>query len=114
MPIHVNDQLGLKKLSATWVPRSVCLDYKRVTISKICLELYNRNPNSFFRRFPIVNETRIWKSSIFLGFKRNNPHRLPLKREKQLAMNVMTTYETHLKRIEKETTACGQKNVLFH
>ena len=45
----LNDQLGLRKLSARWVPRLLSIDHKRkrVTISKDCLELFNRNPNEF-------------------------------------------------------------------
>lgn len=57
----LNDQLGLRKLSARWVPRLLSIDHKRnrVTTSKDCLELFNRNSNEFLRRFVTVDETWI-------------------------------------------------------
>ena len=57
----LNDQLGLRKLSARWVPRLLSIDHKRkrVTASKDCLELINRNLNEFLRRFVTVDETWI-------------------------------------------------------
>ena len=57
----LNDQLGLRKLSARWVPRLLSIDHKRkrVTTSKDCLELFNRNSNEFLRRFITVDETWI-------------------------------------------------------
>ena len=57
----LNGQLGLRKLSARWVPRLLSIDHKRnrVTTSKDCLELFNRNSNDFLRRFVTVDETWI-------------------------------------------------------
>jgi len=53
----VHEQLGMKKLSARWVPR--LLDHKRdrVTISKQYLEMIQRNPDEFLRQFITVDET---------------------------------------------------------
>ena len=57
----LNDQLGLKKLSARWVPRLLSVDHKRNRVStlKDCVELFNRNSNEFLRRFVTVDETWI-------------------------------------------------------
>jgi len=47
-------QLGMKKLSARWVARLLMLmDHKRdrMTISKQCLEIFQRNSDKFLRRF---------------------------------------------------------------
>jgi len=40
----LHEQLGMKKLSARWVPRLLIVDHKRdrVTISKQCLEMFQR------------------------------------------------------------------------
>lgn len=57
----LNDHLGMRKLSARWVPRLLTIDHKRnrVTISQECLALFNRNMNEFLRRFVTVDETWI-------------------------------------------------------
>ncbi|KAG5343856.1 RTJK polymerase, partial [Acromyrmex charruanus] len=57
----LHEQLGIKKLSARWVPRLLTVDHKRdrMTISKQCLEMFQRNPDEFLRRFIIVDETWI-------------------------------------------------------
>lgn len=57
----VHEHLGMRKLSARWVPRLLTMDNKRnrVTTSKECLALLNRNPTDFFRRFVTVDETWI-------------------------------------------------------
>ena len=51
----------MKKLSARWVPHLLTVDHKRdrVTISKQCLEMFQRNPDEFLRRFITVDETWI-------------------------------------------------------
>ncbi|XP_012057892.1 PREDICTED: histone-lysine N-methyltransferase SETMAR-like [Atta cephalotes] len=55
----------MKKLSTRWVSRLLTVDHKRdcVTISKQCgdnnLEMFQRNPDEFLRRFITVDETRI-------------------------------------------------------
>ncbi|XP_033229681.1 uncharacterized protein LOC117181226 [Belonocnema kinseyi] len=53
--------LDMKKLSVRWVPQLLTLDHKRnrVTTSKDCLTMFNRNPNEFLRRFVTVDETWI-------------------------------------------------------
>jgi len=59
---HVlHEYLDMKKVSARWVPRLLTLDHKRnrVTISKECLAMFNRNPKEFLRRFVTVDETWI-------------------------------------------------------
>ncbi|KAG5320457.1 SETMR methyltransferase, partial [Pseudoatta argentina] len=56
------EQLGMKKLSAKWVPRlGVTMEHKRnrVTISKQYLKMFQRNPDEFLRRFITVDETWI-------------------------------------------------------
>ncbi|KAG5312849.1 SETMR methyltransferase, partial [Acromyrmex insinuator] len=58
----LHEQLGMKKLSARWVPRLLTVDHKRnrVTISKQCLKMFQRNvPDKFLRRFITVDETWI-------------------------------------------------------
>jgi len=56
----LHEQLGMKKLSARWVPRLLTVDHKRdrVTILKQCLEMFQCNPE-FLRRFITVDETWI-------------------------------------------------------
>ncbi|KAG5343805.1 SETMR methyltransferase, partial [Acromyrmex heyeri] len=55
----LHEQLGMKKLSATWVLRLLIVDHKRdcVTILKQCLEMFQCNPDEFLRRFITVVET---------------------------------------------------------
>ena len=55
----LHEQSGMKKLSARWVPRLFAVDHKRdrVTISKQCLEMFQRNPDEFLRRLITVDET---------------------------------------------------------
>lgn len=55
----LHDILGMKKLSARWVPRLLTSDQKRrrLNISQQCLDLYKRNPTEFLRRFITVDET---------------------------------------------------------
>ena len=57
----LHEYLDMRKLSARWVPRLLTIDHKRerVTISKECLAMFNRNPNEFLRRFVTVDETWI-------------------------------------------------------
>ena len=58
----LHEQIGMKKLSARWVPRSLTMDHKRdcVTISKQCLKMFQHNPDEFLRRFITVDETWIY------------------------------------------------------
>ena len=45
----LHEQLGMKKLSARWVPRLLTVDHNRVTILKLYLEMFQRNPDEFLR-----------------------------------------------------------------
>ena len=53
----LHEQLGMKKLWARWLPRLFTADHKRdrVTISKQCLEMFQRNPDEFLHRFITVD-----------------------------------------------------------
>ena len=57
----LSDHLGMRKLSARWVPRLLTIDHKRnrVTVSQECLALFNRNMDEYLRRFVTVDETWI-------------------------------------------------------
>lgn len=55
----LNEDLGMRKLSARWVPRLLTLDQKRVrmNISKALLAQFRRNKPEFWRRLITVDET---------------------------------------------------------
>lgn len=57
----LHEQLGMKKLSARWVPHLLNYDQKAVRqdISQECLDLFKRNKKDFLRRFVTVDETWI-------------------------------------------------------
>jgi len=57
----LHDILGMRKLSARWVPRLLTPDQKRtrLNISQQCLDQFQRNPAEFLRRFITVDETWI-------------------------------------------------------
>jgi histone-lysine N-methyltransferase SETMAR len=57
----LHDQLCMRKLSARWVPRLLTVDHKRnrVTDSKACLAMLNKDKKDFFRRLVTVDETWI-------------------------------------------------------
>jgi len=57
----LHEILGMRKLSARWVPRLLTPDNKRNrgTTSERCLTLFKRNPKEFLRRFVTVDETWI-------------------------------------------------------
>lgn len=66
--VHISDErvrnilhehLHMKKVSARWVPRLLTMDQKvqRMNISMSSLEIYNRNPSEFLRRYITVDET---------------------------------------------------------
>ena len=57
----LHESLGMRKLSARWVPRLLTPDNKRnrETTSEQCLTLFKRNPKEFLRRFVTVDETWI-------------------------------------------------------
>lgn len=56
----LHEKLGMKKISARWVPRLLTLENKRnrVVDSQIILELFRRDPDEFLRRYITVDE--IW------------------------------------------------------
>jgi len=57
----LHEILGMRKLSALWLPRLLTPDNKRnsETTSEQCLTLFKRNPKEFLRRFVTVDETWI-------------------------------------------------------
>ena len=57
----LHDNLGMRKLSARWVPRLLMVNNKRILLLtlKQCLDLFKRNPQEFLRRIVIANETWI-------------------------------------------------------
>ena len=57
----LHETLGMRKLSARWVPRLLTLEHKRnrMTTSKHCLDMFKRNRKEFLRRFVTVDETWI-------------------------------------------------------
>ncbi|KAG5339771.1 SETMR methyltransferase, partial [Acromyrmex heyeri] len=59
--VILHKQLGMKKLLIRWVPCLLTVDHKRdrVTISKQCLQMFQRNPDKFLCRFITVDETWI-------------------------------------------------------
>jgi len=58
----LHEILGMRKLSARWVPRLLTPDNKRnrETTSEQCFTLFKRNPKEFLRRFVTVDETWIY------------------------------------------------------
>lgn len=57
----LHEKLGMRKLSARWVPRLLTVEQKRnrMTTSEHCLAMFKRNPKEFLRRFVTVDETWI-------------------------------------------------------
>ena len=57
----LHQELGMRKLSARWVPRLLTLEQKRVreTKSEECLKMFKGNPREFLRRYVTVDETWI-------------------------------------------------------
>lgn len=55
----LHEILGMRKLSARWVPRLLTPDNKRVReiTSDQCLKLFKRNAKEFLRHFVTVDET---------------------------------------------------------
>ena len=81
----LHEHLQMKKLCARWVPRLLTIDEKqrRVDDSERNLELFQRNPNEFFRRFVAMDETWIhyytpeskWASAEWLEPHESRPKR---------------------------------------
>jgi len=57
----LHEKLGMRKLSAKWVPRLLTVKQKRnrMTTSEHCLDMFKHNPKEFLRRFITVDETWI-------------------------------------------------------
>ena len=57
----LHKELHMNKLCAIWVPRILTPEQKRnrMTMSQHALELYNKNPADFLRRFITIDETWI-------------------------------------------------------
>ena len=57
----LHEKLGMRKISARWVPRLLTVEQKRnrMTTSEHCLDMFKRNPKEFLRHFVTVNETWI-------------------------------------------------------
>lgn len=57
----LHDRLGMRKLSARWVPRLLTVDNKRIRVSvlKQCFDFLKRNSQEFWRRVISVDETWI-------------------------------------------------------
>ncbi|XP_023217030.1 histone-lysine N-methyltransferase SETMAR-like [Centruroides sculpturatus] len=57
----LHEKLGVKKISARWVPRLLSVENKRnrVVDSEAILALFRRNPDEFLRRYITVDETWI-------------------------------------------------------
>lgn len=55
----LTDELGMRKLSARWVPRLLTPEQKivRVVHSEECLDIFERDPKEFLRRYVTVDET---------------------------------------------------------
>lgn len=55
----IHDHLGMRKVSARWVPRMLTDEQKRdrVRISRRCLKLIKDNPDEFLHRFVTMDET---------------------------------------------------------
>ncbi|KAM8704751.1 hypothetical protein ACLKA7_009240 [Drosophila subpalustris] len=57
----LHDHLHMKKLNVKWVPHFLDIEQreKRVADSKFCLDMFNRNPSEFLRRYITMDETWI-------------------------------------------------------
>ncbi|KAM8718903.1 hypothetical protein ACLKA7_011582 [Drosophila subpalustris] len=57
----LHDHLHMKKINVKWVPHFLDIEQreKRVADSKSCLDMFNRNPSEFFRRYITMDETWI-------------------------------------------------------
>ena len=55
----LTEELGMKKLSARWVPRLLTSDQKRMRMqaSQECLDRFKKNPKNCIRIFVITDET---------------------------------------------------------
>ncbi|KAL7725063.1 hypothetical protein ACLKA6_010337 [Drosophila palustris] len=57
----LHDHLHMKKLNVKWVSHFLDIEQreKRVADSKSCLDMFNRNPSEFLRRYITMDETWI-------------------------------------------------------
>ncbi|GBP85450.1 Histone-lysine N-methyltransferase SETMAR [Eumeta japonica] len=113
--------LGMRKLSARWVPRLLTLDRKRnrVTTSKECLAMFSRNPDKFLRRFVTMDETWIHHNTPETKEQSkqwvSRGERVPKKAKQSLSANkVMATVfwdargVIHIDYLEKGKTITGE------
>ena len=87
----LNQHLGMRKLSARWVPRLLTVDQKRVrmNISNALLAQFRRNKSEFWRRLITVDETWIHHytpETFFVKWRGNHPREQLFCREKRLAL----------------------------
>jgi len=136
----LHEILGMRKLSARWVPRLLTPDNKRnrETTSERCLTLFKRNPKKFLRR-PLVHTRdqgtvktvditrrtcsdegedcpigRKGDGHRFLGLTRCDLHRLPVEGQNgHRAVLCRIIGPTH-RRIAENTAPLGEEKVLFH
>ncbi|XP_014486228.1 PREDICTED: uncharacterized protein LOC106750413 [Dinoponera quadriceps] len=114
----LHDNLGMKKLSARWVPRLLTVDNKRMRLSvaKQCLELFKRNPQEFLRQVVTVHETWIHHYTPETKEQWTSPGKRALKKTKTVpsAGKVMATVfwdtqgVTFIDYLEKGKTMTGQ------
>ena len=58
----LNECLGMRNLSARWLPRLLTADHKRarVVAPEQCLGMFQRNSKEFLRRYVTVDKTWIY------------------------------------------------------
>ncbi|KAG5314934.1 SETMR methyltransferase, partial [Acromyrmex insinuator] len=122
----LHEQLGMKKLSARWMPRLLTVEHKRdVTISKQCLKMFQRNPDEFLRRFITVD-----MDPLHLRRNSQNSESAPKKTTLKSAGKVMATIFWDARGIiidyyaalldcfnnilKKKRSHLAKKKVLFH
>ncbi|KAG5314932.1 SETMR methyltransferase, partial [Acromyrmex insinuator] len=115
----LNEQLGMKKLSARWVPRLLTVDHKRncVTISKQCLVMFQRNPDEFLRRFITLDETWMHYFTLETKEQEEGENREVGRKGEGLPINgdyyaaLLDCFNNILK---KKRSYLAKKKVLFH
>ena len=61
LPWNFSTAVGMRKLTAKWVPHLLTIDQKRERVcdTKSCLNLFNRNSSDFLRRLVVIDKTWI-------------------------------------------------------
>ncbi|KAG5337044.1 SETMR methyltransferase, partial [Acromyrmex charruanus] len=110
----LHEQLGMKKLSARWVPRLLTVDHKRdrMTISKQCLEIFQRNPDEFLRRFITMDE--IWIHYFTSETKEHIIHINYLPSKQTINGDYYAALLDHNNILKKTRPHLAKKKVLFH